>query len=43
MEKELRDNYLLVRYLHMTMEQVNSLEPYEKEHYINNIEEYLKT
>lgn len=43
MKKELYENYLLVRYMYMTMEQVNKLDDHEKEYYIKNIKEYLKT
>lgn len=43
MKKELYDNFLLVKYMYMTMEQINSLDDYEREYYINNIKEYLKT
>lgn len=43
MKRELYENYLLVRYIGMTMEQVNSLDIKTKAYYINNIEEYLKT
>ena len=42
MKKELYDNYLLVKYLFLTMEQVNSLEEHEKEYYINDIKRYLE-
>lgn len=43
MKKELYDNFLLVKYLFLTMEQVNTLEDYEKEYYINDIKKYLNT
>ncbi len=41
MKKELYENFLLVKYMYMTMEQVNKLEDHEKEWYINKIKEYL--
>ena len=41
MKKELYENYLLVRYMYMTMEQVNKLDDHEKQWYIKKIKEYL--
>jgi len=41
MKKELYENYLLMRYLFLTFEQVNSLENHEKEYYIKEITKYL--
>lgn len=43
MKKELYENFLLVKYMFMTMEQVNKLQDHEKEWYVKNIKEYLKT
>jgi ABC-type Zn uptake system ZnuABC Zn-binding protein ZnuA len=42
MKRELYENFLLSKYIMMTMEQINKLEPHEKEYYVANIEEYLK-
>ena len=41
MKRELYVNFLLVRYMFMTMDQVNSLEDHEKEYYVIEIEKYL--
>ena len=43
MKRELYENWLLVRYIGMTISQANSLDKKTKAYYINNIEEYLKT
>ena len=43
MKRELYENYLLMRYIHMTMEQINPLTDHQKVYYIEDIEEYLKT
>lgn len=43
MEKEIYENYLLMRFLFLTMEQINSLEFYEKDYYIKEINEYLES
>lgn len=41
MKKDLYDNFLLIKYLFMTMEQVNSLEQHEKDYYVIEIKKYL--
>lgn len=43
MKRELYENYLLVKYINMTMEQINSLDKKTKAYYVDNIEEYLKS
>lgn len=41
MKRELYENYLLMKYIMMSMKQINSLEAHEKEYYINDIETFL--
>lgn len=42
MKRELYENFLLSKYLFMTMEQINKLEPHEKEYYIVEVEKNIK-
>jgi len=42
MKRELYENYLLAKYIMMSMEQINKLEPHEKSYYVGEVEKYLK-
>lgn len=43
MKREIYEAFLLVKYIGMTISQVNTLTEEQKAYYVNNIEEYLKT
>jgi len=42
MKRILYENYLMCYHIGMTLAQVNTLEDYEREHYISEIEKYLQ-
>lgn len=42
MKKELYDNYLLSKYLSLTIEQINKIESFEREIYLKLIIENIK-
>lgn len=43
MKKILYENYLLVKHYQMTISQINSLEEYERNYYLEEIEKYIKS
>lgn len=42
MKRELYESVILMKYLFMTMTQINKLEPHEKKYYVEQVEKYIK-